>query len=231
LMETARDRLLRAQEINPLNTDHTANLARLHTRWAELTSGTERDEKIESAVSYYEGALRLSPHNAVIRNEYARLVFLLQNDCDRSLALYDLSGEVDPFYVTTHFDRADIALACANQTADDQQQDYFNEAVSSLSDGLARRPTESRRWLQLAQVYRQLGNQDAALSTYEEAAEKVNEADLWSVQYSMADLYREMGNMEQARELAQQALTTAPPDQAPQIQALLDQISNVNSTP
>lgn len=231
LMATARDRLLRAEEINPLNTDHTANLARLHTRWAELTSGTERDEKIESAVSYYEGALRLSPHNAVIRNEYARLVFLMLNDCDRSLALYDLSAEVDPYYVTTHFDRADISLACANQTADDQQQDYFNEAVSSLTDGLARRPTESRRWLQLAQVYRQLGNQDAALSTYEEAAEKVNEADLWSVQYSMADLYREMGNMEQARELAQEALTTAPPDQAPQIQALLDQISGVNSTP
>lgn len=232
LMETARDRLQRAQEINPLNTDHTANLARLHTRWAELTADTERTEKIESAIGYYEAAIQLSPQNAVIRNEYARLVFILLNDCDRSLALYDESLAVDQFYITTYFDKADVAIACANQTAEEERQPYYDQAIATLQEGLERRPVEANRWLQLALILRQIEENERAIAVYEEALESVNAQDLWGVQFSMAELYQEMGNSERARELAQEALTTAPPEQAPRIQVLLDQVSaGSSSTP
>ncbi|MDW8066020.1 MAG: hypothetical protein RMK32_10385, partial [Anaerolineae bacterium] len=36
LLEITRVILERARELNPLNTDHTANLARMHRRWADL---------------------------------------------------------------------------------------------------------------------------------------------------------------------------------------------------
>lgn len=36
LLQTAREKLLDAQVINPLNTDHAANLARLNRRWADI---------------------------------------------------------------------------------------------------------------------------------------------------------------------------------------------------
>jgi tetratricopeptide (TPR) repeat protein len=230
LMATARDRLSRAQEINPLNTDHTANLARLHTRWAELSSGPDRDGKVESAVGYYQSALELSPHNAVIRNEYARLVFLLLNDCERSLALYDDSIAVDPFYVNSYFDKTDIALACANQVAEEEQEPFF-ETAASLEEGLSRRPLDTNRWLQLGLIHRQQENYEEALAVYEQASEVVAPENLWGLQFAMAEVYQLMGDTDQARELAQQALATAPPEQAPQIQALLDQVSAANPTP
>ncbi len=57
LMEVAKDKLLQARRINPLNTDHSANLARLHTRWAELASSdVERTAKANQAHEYYAQA-------------------------------------------------------------------------------------------------------------------------------------------------------------------------------
>jgi tetratricopeptide (TPR) repeat protein len=84
LLRRAEERLIEAQNINPLNTDHTANLARLNTRWAELAADQDRQERVEIASNYYEAAMSLSPNNAVIINEYARLAFVLAQDCDKA---------------------------------------------------------------------------------------------------------------------------------------------------
>ena len=40
LMEQAKNDLIEAQGLNPLNTDHTANLARLHRFWASIVTDT-----------------------------------------------------------------------------------------------------------------------------------------------------------------------------------------------
>ncbi|NHZ72280.1 MAG: hypothetical protein GWP17_04240 [Aquificales bacterium] len=46
LLNEAQERLKEAQGINPLNTDHTANLARLNTRWVEVSQDeTERETR------------------------------------------------------------------------------------------------------------------------------------------------------------------------------------------
>ena len=68
LLEVARQELLIAQETNPLNTDHTANLARLNVRWASVTDGAEREAHVADAERYYRDALELSPQNSIIRN-------------------------------------------------------------------------------------------------------------------------------------------------------------------
>jgi tetratricopeptide (TPR) repeat protein len=102
LLSAAEKRLLTAQELNPLNTDHTANLARLNTRWAAAGSddGT-LDLKMQLAEQYYQDALVLSPQNSIIRNEYARFAFELNRDCDQTIALYNESLAIDPFFAET----------------------------------------------------------------------------------------------------------------------------------
>ena len=50
LLDTAESRLQQAQKINPLNTDHTANLARLNTRWAEFSDGDNRQSRLSRGV-------------------------------------------------------------------------------------------------------------------------------------------------------------------------------------
>ncbi|MCI0394687.1 MAG: tetratricopeptide repeat protein [Chloroflexi bacterium] len=232
LLETAREKLERARVISPLNADHTTNLARLHTRWAALSTDGEREENIQTAISYYEAALNLSPHNAVIWNEYAQLVHSLQGECDRAIELYDRSAEIDPFYSNTYFDRSKIYLACAEQAAGEEQQAYYAGAIASLEEGLARQPGDPRFWLEKGQVYQQLENFEEALAAYEEARERANaQVPPWNVDYLMATLFLDMGDLDRARLLGQEALAAAPPEQQAEIQALLNEVEAGGSTP
>jgi Flp pilus assembly protein TadD len=60
--------------LNPLNTDHTANLARLNTRWSQLAADSAvQAERVNEAEFFYQKAISLSPQNSIIRNEYAGL--------------------------------------------------------------------------------------------------------------------------------------------------------------
>jgi tetratricopeptide (TPR) repeat protein len=69
LLTRAETLLLRAQDIAPLNTDHTANLARLNARWVAATDDlAEQSERLDLAGGYYVDALALSP-KPVVRNE------------------------------------------------------------------------------------------------------------------------------------------------------------------
>jgi hypothetical protein len=55
-----------ARALNPLNTDHSANLARLHRRWADLKASdpAARQQELEASAEYYRQATSLSPDNA-----------------------------------------------------------------------------------------------------------------------------------------------------------------------
>ncbi|MEJ2749307.1 MAG: hypothetical protein P8183_15585, partial [Anaerolineae bacterium] len=134
-MDTAEKRLLLAQDINPLNTDHTANLARLNTRWWQLSSN-EADKQTHAAAaeSYYKEALTLSPQNSVIRNEYARLAYDVLHDCQKSIDLYEKSIAIDPYYTLTYFARADVYIACAAEADEATRLDYYGRAAASLED-------------------------------------------------------------------------------------------------
>ncbi|MCI0645212.1 MAG: tetratricopeptide repeat protein [Chloroflexi bacterium] len=232
LLDTAEDELIQAQTINPLNTDHTANLARLNTRWAELSQGSQRQEKVTTAARYYEAAMKLSPNNAVIINEYARLAFFLENNCDKSLSLYEQSVTVDPFFVNSYFDKAEVYLACGNQQPEDEREPYFESAIASLEAGLERAPEDPGRWLQAAEFYiRQLQDVEQGLAAYEEARVHNNTAwPVWRIDFAVAELLARAGETALAERYAQQALTQAPPENTPQIQDFLNQIAGASSS-
>jgi tetratricopeptide (TPR) repeat protein/O-antigen ligase len=226
LLATAESRLREAQAINPLNTDHTANLARLNTRWAELSSGAEREAKTAAATTYYQDALSLSPQNAVVWNEYARLIFVLRNDCDAALSVLEQSGAADPYFGDTYFTRAEIATSCARQAAEADEQSYHEVAVASLERGLLRHPQDTRRWLQATEIYlKHLDDPQRALAVYEQARDQATgDFPLWQIDVTVAQWFLEMGDREQASILANRALATAPPEMAGQIQDFLNQI-------
>ena len=230
LLEEAESRLLLAQDLNPLNTDHTANLARLNTRWADSRSGEEREARIQRAKEYYDEAIELSPHNAVIRNEEARLAYAFGRDCEESIALYQRSAEIDPFYPETEFEIAEIQIACASNTEGEDQVEYYQAAAGNIEDGLDKvaagvrgiSQEQPRRWYQLAQVLEQLNDLDQALNAYENAEEQADsQVPAWTSQYQIARLYSLQGNEDAALETANVALQAAPDEQKPTIQQFI----------
>jgi tetratricopeptide (TPR) repeat protein len=225
LLRTAEKRLEQAQSINPYNTDHTANLARLNTRWAELSKDDTRLSKVEKASGHYESAMVLSPQNAVIINEYARLLYLLNEDCDRSIDIYDHSLATDPYYTTTYFDAADIAKLCGDQSQDDKQEDYYQKAADNLTEALIRKSNDTRRWLQLAEIQIQLENAEAAERAHKEAIARSDEnIPAWQINLSMAQWWLAQ-NLDLAEFYAVLALNSAPPDAAVSVRQLMDQIA------
>lgn len=175
LLETARERLLRAQDINPLNTDHTANLARLNVRWAQLSSQDQRETRVDDAKRFYTDALELSPQNSIIRNEFAGLSLSLDNSCEDAIATYKESAEIDPYYDQTYLRLSETYVNCS-QTNPEQTEAYLASAEQTIDDLLANMPMDipARRIertevsaangsLQIAQAYLVSGMPDEAI--------------------------------------------------------------------
>jgi tetratricopeptide (TPR) repeat protein len=227
LLRTAADRLEQAQNLNPFNTDHTANLARLNTRWAEITEGEVRQVRVSDAVDYYESALSLSPKNSVIRNEYARLAYLLEQDCEKALTLYDKSVDVDPYFTTTFFDRAEVYMACAEQQSETERASYYRQAAESMETGLERSAGDARRWMQLAEMYVRLDETSKAIDAYQEAL-AIGDENLpdWQLDYTLAQWFYEEGDLDNAESFGENALASAPDDAVTVIQQFLTALNS-----
>jgi tetratricopeptide (TPR) repeat protein len=227
LLRTAEERLIEAQKINPLNTDHTANLARLNTRWAEIADEQDRQERIDIASGYYEAAMSLSPNNAIIINEYARLAFVLDQDCERAEELFERSTERDPYFTNTLFEQYEVLRVCGDRQEDDaDRKRYYALAAESLAEGLERQTRPAQDWLQLAGLYIVLDRVDEALAAYDMASElRDDDLEQWRIEYTMADWFFQEGQFEEAEEFGLKALAGAPDDVAAQIQQFIDGIA------
>ncbi len=102
LMTSSRDALLKALALNPLNTDHSANLARLYRAWGGLTTApAERQKLLDQSYAYYEQATSLSPQNAQLWNESGLVAYFLGR-YDDAAAKYEHSIELDPTFADTY---------------------------------------------------------------------------------------------------------------------------------
>ena len=212
LLTRAEELLLRAQDIAPLNTDHTANLARLNARWLAATDDeAEQTERLDLAGTYYVDALALSPQNSVVRNELARLVLEVVGDCDRALAVYDDSALRDPFYAQTHLARADAYIVCGDPLPEAERAERFRVAAEALDTALLLSPTNLRAWIQLAEVRRQLGEYEAADAALAQARRLNDPVTIPTAEldFLAAQIAAGRGDTDEARRLALGALTTA----------------------
>ena len=147
LLRAAEVVLLEAQRVNPLNTDHTANLARLYRTWADLTPDDPeaRQALLDKSIAQYEIAVTLSPNAAHLWNEKGN-AHLAQGERDVAEEIYLHSLSIDDLYDQTYLLLADFY----------DGNEAYDKSVELLQDGIAKIDA-SRRHRVTAGLYSYLG--------------------------------------------------------------------------
>lgn len=202
VMEECRKALEKARSLNPLNTDHSANLARLYQSWASLTSdANERGNRFEQSLRYYKQATSLSPHNAQLFNEWGS-VYASMGQFDKALEKYNQSLALDQEFDMTYFALGDLYYSV-------EQSD---QAAEMYEKGLALNPRVIKAWSFLGVIYAQMGRYDDAIdATLKVIEQRPGDFDALK---NLALLYRDTNQLGQALIYAQTA-AQAQPDYAP----------------
>ncbi len=146
LLRAAEAILLEAQDVNPLNTDHTANLARLYRTWSDLSNDPEvRAEMLAKSNAQYEVAVTLSPNAAHLWNERGN-AYLANNQDEEAEAAYKHSLSIDPLFEQTYLLLADFY----------NRRQQYEQAIELLQAGIAAMD-ESSRFRPTSQMYSFLG--------------------------------------------------------------------------
>ncbi|MDX1435877.1 MAG: O-antigen ligase family protein [Anaerolineales bacterium] len=231
----AEESLIKAQEANPLNTDHTANLARLYRWWAGRTQDqVSREERAQISADYYSGALELSPNNAALWGEWGSLYMTLLGDFEQTFEKLSAGEEVDPQFDGIHALLGDYYTNLSRQMEDGPAKEeaqrnaiaHYAEAISLLKPNArkARLPRYNYR-LAMAIVYSELGEYDEALLVYQDALDEApNNVDVWRVHEAIAVIHLRQGDQDLALRSATSALALAPPGQQDRLQELIASI-------
>ncbi len=133
ILRSAHASLMAARRLNPLNTDHSANLARLHRAWAFTDAGTAANlndpnslrelllsdpdlvnrDRLDRSLAYYRQTLSLSPNNAGLWNELATVQFIL-NDLAGAQATLQRSLDLDQRFSPTYLLLGDVRDAAGD---------------------------------------------------------------------------------------------------------------------
>ncbi len=200
LLRAAETILLEAQRVNPLNTDHTANLARLHRSWADLESDpVEREASLEKSLAYYETAVILSPNAAHLWNEMgATLTLMGRNDEAEATYLHSLSID----------DRFENTYLLLSEFYDRTGQ--ADKLADLLKQGLEQLPNSTQLRSFLGVVLARTGDMEGALETNLSIVEQ-NPNDLNAIR-NLAIIYRDMGQPDDSILWAEKAVELAGSD-------------------
>jgi tetratricopeptide (TPR) repeat protein/O-antigen ligase len=202
LFERAREVLEEARRLNPLNTDHTANLARMYQIWGSATSDpARRQDRLNRSLRYYDQATRLSPNNAQLWNEWGRTALML-GDYNQALAKYQHSLALDATFETTYLQLGDLY----------RTQEKWPEAIDVYQKALAHNPKSVQAHSALGYVYSQMGRlEDAVRENQAVLALAPNDV---ASHRNLALLYQQLERWDEALIQARAALALTPEDQA-----------------
>ncbi len=204
-LKLSEQTLLDAQKLNPLNTDHTANLARLNRLWAGMVNDTsEKNARYQKSSDYYQHATRLSPNTAYLRNEWAQTLYQ-SGDLEKMRAALEDSLKIDAQFAQTYLllgeyyrARGDAPAAVEHYlkaiTLDPNTLAEFDGTPLPGPIGLLAQPAYAAR----------------AIETYR-AVTRVYTRSLTSY-WALAELSRRAGELEQSRAALEQAVQVAPDD-------------------
>lgn len=194
LLRGAEVVLLEAQRLNPLNTDHTANLARLYRSWADFTTDpVQRQAKLDESLAFYNVAVRLSPNAAHLWNEKG-ILHVARGENEDALAAYERSLSLDE-----KFDQTYLLLAEYYE-----RQGETDKLVEILQLGKERVPRNVQVRSYLGVVLARQGDLEGAVQANLEAVE-IAPNDLVTLR-NLALLYRDLDQPEQAINWATRAL-------------------------
>lgn len=222
--------LKHARALNPLNTDHSANLARFYKSWATRVRAEMRAEGLTDAqkaalnqqyqtllqqsLENYQIALTLSPHNPIIWNELAQLYGMDYGDTLKFQETISKSLEVDNGFEQTWM--------------------LLGDMRSSQGDlaGAAKAYQKSLEIKNNCTVRRVLGTLQAQQSLWQDAITTLNETiekcpdfrELWDVYRVLTIAYANQGQTAEALQAASRALELAPENQKSVVQQLIDQL-------
>ncbi len=151
--QAARTVLLRAQEVNPLNTDHTSNLARLYRHQAQLTDDSgEITQALETSLEYYDASLTLSPNAAHLWNERGQIQLTLgrSEEAERSF-LHSLT--LDDRFENTYLLLAEVY----------RQNNQPESLIRILDQGLEKLPESMQLLNHKGSALSQAGDLEGAL--------------------------------------------------------------------
>ncbi len=211
LLSQSETMLKKAREIAPLNTDHSANLARLHRTWGGLVQGDPRVQHLNKALDYYADALSLSPNNAQLYDEWGQTYFAL-GEYEKAEEQYTRSLAIDRQYLQTYLLLGELYM----------RQKEWDKALSIYQQALETNPKSADLYSALGYVYTQQGDLDAALQAYEQAVELRPKS--YNDRKNLAILYQQMGRLDDAIREATEAYNLAPDSQKQTMQSFLTQL-------
>lgn len=231
----AEEDFRQAQEISPLNPNHTASLARLYSFWATITTDPAlRQSRAMISDQYYVTALNLSPKNVELMNERSILFLKILKQPERSYEILQQSMIIDPSYDWTdalmgNYFAENLALQYSDQP--EKQQAALEKAAQHYQNALTKGSvTASKNSLSayaqaLGEVETQLGKIDRAIQSYQTALEyQPDSTENWRIWLEIARLYAQQREYPHAQDYARKALNQAPDDQKETIRDLLNQL-------
>jgi tetratricopeptide (TPR) repeat protein len=234
LIAQAADDLKKAQVINPLNTDHTANLARLYSLWSTYTTDPSlREQRAMESDEFFSKAVILSPKNARLWDEWAVHKQNILKDPEAGFENLQRALEIDPYYDWTYGLLGDYYARSITEASNSDSKvkqeilvlasDYYSKALS-LSDESSVQLRYSYA-IGMAGIQAQLENYDQATTAYIQALDIwPDNPEAWKVNIILARIYAQKGDAYLALGYAQKALVSAPEDQREGIQNLIAQL-------
>ncbi|MCW5860857.1 MAG: tetratricopeptide repeat protein, partial [Caldilineales bacterium] len=212
LLDRAETVLLRARDLNPLNTDHTANLARYYgTRALTTNDPAQRTQNFQQAADYYRQATTLSPNTAHLQNEWGAIYAQL-GEYDKANERFQRSLELDSGFVDTYLRMAQM----------ESQRENWEAALADYDQGAKLNPRDVRSLSGRAYALAKLGRLSEAIAANLDVL-ALTPTDIPTLQ-NVALLYQQLGQYQQALEFARQALSVAPAEQKAAIEDLVQQI-------
>jgi tetratricopeptide (TPR) repeat protein len=195
-IQSGVETFLEAQEIAPLNADHTKGLAQAHQVWgmAAAQAGDEaaKTQHFQLAEHYHDITTRLSPNNAFLWDMWVRFYLQTENydgaqkTVSRSLAVDDAYDETWMLQAEIYrqqglFEEAAAALARVVELKPKRvdgwlalgdayiKQELFAEAAGAYEQVTELKPEDPQGWVGLGEAYAGLGDWSAAASAFETA--------------------------------------------------------------
>ncbi len=226
IFEKAETDLKNAQKINPLNPDHTANLARLYSWWASQTQDpVEREARGLESDKYYSRVLVLSPNNARLWTEWGVLHSDLLNNPTRAIDLFNTAIEIDPEYDWVHALYGNFYFQMARQTEDpDEKEKAFQKSIMHYQKAIDNSKSINY-YFSLATVYQAKNDLEGLVLVLEDSLESAKaKNDIWRIEENIAITYLQLGRKPEALIHAKSALGVAPESEWERINNLILQI-------
>jgi len=219
LLQNAERELKIAQRLNPLNPDHTANLARLNRQWAFLTQDpAQKSKHIEEANHHYDRVTHISRNSALLYNEWARLAFELMENGELAHANINKSLELDDNWEQTYLYQGDLYMWEFRRATDPAvRASLSGQASVAYQKGIEvaekKRASTSQLRVNLANVYVENQQWLEAIATFQTLL-SVNDPGIaqWQVYQQIGQLYLQINDKPNALLNLQQAFQLAPDD-------------------